>query len=99
MHANIALNEELSVSIFPELRPRGQANLLIVTTINVDHLAFSLVEELGEAVSINPILFGTGRLVDIVIPSIIICGLVNISAFKVVDGHVEIKDQTNCPAA
>ncbi len=87
MHADAALNEELRERVFPNSLLKGQANLMILPTLDAANTAFNLLKSLGEGVSVGPILLGLARPVHIVTPSITVRGLINMSALAVVDAQ------------
>ncbi|HER26484.1 MAG TPA: NADP-dependent malic enzyme, partial [Rhodospirillales bacterium] len=91
MHADAALNEELRERVFPNSILKGQANLMILPTLDTANTAFNLLKSLGEGVSVGPILIGLAKPVHIVTPSITVRGLVNMSAMAVVDAQKQEK--------
>jgi malate dehydrogenase (oxaloacetate-decarboxylating)(NADP+) len=94
MHADSALKPELRERVFPNSRLEGQANLLIMPTLDAANIAFNLVKSMGEGLSVGPILIGCASAAHILTPSVTARGVVNMSAVAVVDaqdhqaGHV-----------
>lgn len=84
MLADVALSEVIRQEVFPNSRLKGQANLLILPTLDAASIAFSLIRALGGGVSIGPILLGAAASAHIATPSTTVRGLVNLSAIAVV---------------
>jgi malate dehydrogenase (oxaloacetate-decarboxylating)(NADP+) len=87
MHADAALVETIRNRLLPESRLRGEANLLIMPTIEAASIAFNLAAVIGNATPIGPFLIGVAKPVHIVTESITVRGLVNMSALAVVDAQ------------
>ncbi|NBC95811.1 MAG: NADP-dependent malic enzyme [Deinococcus-Thermus bacterium] len=88
MHADAALSEEIRRRTYPESRLTGDANLLIMPTLDAANIAFNMVKTLDEAVSIGPILMGVTRPAHIVTPSVTVRGIVNMAALASLDAKV-----------
>ncbi len=87
MHADAALSEGIRERIFPNSRLRGEANLLIMPNVEAANIAQNMVKILGQAVPIGPILIGVAGPIHIMTESVTVRGLVNMSAFAVVDAQ------------
>jgi malate dehydrogenase (oxaloacetate-decarboxylating)(NADP+) len=88
MHGDAALSEEIRLKVFPNSRLRGQANLLIMPTLDAANIAFNLLKTAaGDGVTIGPILLGAARAVHILTPSATVRRLVNMTALTVVDAN------------
>ena len=87
MHADAALVESIRDRLLPESRLKGEANLLIMPTIEAASIAFNLASVVGNATPIGPFLIGVAKPVHIVTESITVRGLVNMSALAVVDAQ------------
>ena len=90
MHADAALVETIRNRLLPESRLKGEANLLIMPTIEAASIAFNLAAVIGNATPIGPFLIGVAKPVHIVTESITVRGLVNMSALAVVDAQSRI---------
>jgi malate dehydrogenase (oxaloacetate-decarboxylating)(NADP+) len=88
MHSDSALSEAIRSRIFPDSRLKGQANLLVMPTLDAANIAFNLIKVLGDGLSVGPILLGAAKPAYVVTPSITTRGLVNVSALAVVDAQV-----------
>jgi len=86
MHGDAALSEEIRLRVFPNSRLRGEANLLIMPTLDAANIAFNLLKTAaGDGVTIGPILLGAARTVHILTPSASVRRIVNMTALTVVD--------------
>jgi malate dehydrogenase (oxaloacetate-decarboxylating)(NADP+) len=86
MHGDAALSEEIRLKLFPNSRLRGEANLLIMPTLDAANIAFNLLKTAaGDGVTIGPILLGAARAVHILTPSATVRRIVNMTALTVVD--------------
>jgi malate dehydrogenase (oxaloacetate-decarboxylating)(NADP+) len=86
MHGDAALSEEIRLRLFPNSRLRGQANLLIMPTLDAANISFNLLKTAaGDGVTIGPILLGAARAVHILTPSATVRRIVNMTALTVVD--------------
>lgn len=89
MHGDAAINEQIRQRIFPSSRLKGQANLLILPTLDAANIAFNLLKTITESVSVGPILLGVAKPAHILTPSVTVRGLVNMSALAVVDAAMQ----------
>ena len=59
MHGDAALSEEVRRSAFPHSRLKGEANLLVMPTLDAANIAFNLLKTAaGDGITIGPILLG-----------------------------------------
>ncbi|HJS37164.1 MAG TPA: NADP-dependent malic enzyme, partial [Burkholderiales bacterium] len=88
MHGDAALSEEIRLKAFPSSRFRGQANLLIMPTLDAANISFNLLKTAAaDGVTIGPILLGAARAVHILTPSATVRRIVNMTALAVVDAN------------
>jgi malate dehydrogenase (oxaloacetate-decarboxylating)(NADP+) len=88
MHGDAALSEEIRLKLFPRSRLRGEANLLIMPTLDAANIAFNLLKTAaGGGVTIGPILLGAARAVHILTPSASVRRIVNMTALAVADAN------------
>ena len=88
MHGDAAISEEIRLRVFPRSRLRGEANLLIMPTLDAANIAFNLLKTAaGGGVTIGPILLGAARPVHILTPSASVRRLVNMTALAVADAN------------
>jgi len=88
MHGDAALSEEIRLKVFPRTRLRGEANLLIMPTLDAANISFNLLKTAaGGGVTIGPILLGAARPVHVVTPSATVRRMVNMTALVVADAN------------
>jgi malate dehydrogenase (oxaloacetate-decarboxylating)(NADP+) len=88
MHGDAALSEEIRLRVFPNSRLRGEANLLVMPTLDAANIAFNLLKTAaGDGVTVGPILLGAARAVHILTPSATVRRIVNMTALTVVDAN------------
>jgi malate dehydrogenase (oxaloacetate-decarboxylating)(NADP+) len=88
MHGDAALSEEIRLRVFPRTRLKGEANLLIMPTLDAANISFNLLKTAaGGGVTIGPILLGAARPVHIVTPSATVRRMVNMTALVVADAN------------
>jgi malate dehydrogenase (oxaloacetate-decarboxylating)(NADP+) len=86
MHGDAALSEAVRANAFPNSRLKGEANLLIMPTLDAANIAFNLLKTAaGDGITVGPVLLGAARPVHIVTPSATVRRLVNMTALTVVD--------------
>jgi len=90
MHGDAALSEEVRDAAFPGSRLKGEANLLIMPTLEAANISFNLLKTaVGDGITIGPILLGAAAPVHILTPSATVRRLVNMAALTVVEANVE----------
>jgi malate dehydrogenase (oxaloacetate-decarboxylating)(NADP+) len=88
MHGDAALSEEIRLKVFPRSRLRGEANLLVMPTLDAANISFNLLKTAaGGGVTIGPMLLGAARPVHILTPSASVRRLVNMTALAVADAN------------
>jgi len=86
MHGDAALSEEIRLQVFPNSRYRGEANLLIMPTLDAANISFNLLKVVaGEGITIGPILLGAAKTCHILTPTTTVRRLVNMTALSVVE--------------
>jgi malate dehydrogenase (oxaloacetate-decarboxylating)(NADP+) len=94
MHGDAALSEEVRRSVFPNARLEGDANLLIMPTVDAANIAFNLLKvAVGSGVTLGPILLGVAKPVHILTQSATVRRIVNMSALAVVDCSLQRQTQ------
>jgi len=92
MHGDAALSEELRMQAFPNSTLKGEANLLIMPSLDAANIAFNLLKTAaGDGVTIGPILLGAARTVHILTPTATVRRIVNMTALAVVDANAGAK--------
>ena len=88
MHGDAALSEEIRLKVFPRTRLRGEANLLVMPTLDAANISFNLLKTAsGGGVTIGPMLLGTAKPVHILTPSATVRRIVNMTALAVTDAN------------
>ncbi|HEY1288350.1 MAG TPA: NADP-dependent malic enzyme [Burkholderiales bacterium] len=88
MHGDAALSEVIRLRVFPNSRLRGEANLLIMPTLDAANISFNLLKTAaGGGVTVGPILLGAARPVHILTPSATVRRIVNMTALAVADAN------------
>jgi malate dehydrogenase (oxaloacetate-decarboxylating)(NADP+) len=86
MHGDAALSEPARMLAMPASALRGEANLLIMPTLDAANIAFNLLKQtVGSGITLGPILLGAARPVHILTPTTTARRLVNMTALTVVD--------------
>jgi malate dehydrogenase (oxaloacetate-decarboxylating)(NADP+) len=86
MHGDAALDEGIRMQIFPNSRLKGEANLLMMPTLDAANIAFNLLKTAsGEGVTVGPMLLGAAKPVHILTPTATVRRLVNMAALASVD--------------
>jgi malate dehydrogenase (oxaloacetate-decarboxylating)(NADP+) len=90
MHGDSALSEEVRRQVLPNSRLKGDANLLIMPTIDAANISFNLLKvAAGSGLTLGPMLLGVARPVHILTPSATVRRIVNMTALTVVDAGVD----------
>ncbi len=86
MHGDIAFDANLRARLFPNARLTGQANLLIMPTLDAANIAFNLLKAAtGDGITVGPILLGAVRPAHILTPSATVRRILNMTALSVVE--------------
>ena len=88
MHGDAAISKDIRVKVFPRTRLRGEANLLVMPTLDAANISFNLLKTAaGGGVTIGPMLLGAARPVHILTPSASVRRIVNMTALAVADAN------------
>jgi malate dehydrogenase (oxaloacetate-decarboxylating)(NADP+) len=91
MHGDAALSEEVRQQAFPNSRLKGEANLLVMPTLDAANISFNLLKTVGGyGITVGPILLGAAKPVHILTPTATVRRIINMTALAVVDtqeGH------------
>jgi malate dehydrogenase (oxaloacetate-decarboxylating)(NADP+) len=86
MHGDAALSEEIRRQVFPNSKLKGQANLLIMPTLDAANIAFNLLKTAaGDGLTVGPLLLGAARPVHILTPTATVRRIVNVTALLSVE--------------
>ena len=90
MQGDAALSDEIRRTVFPNSRLKGDANLLIMPTLDAANISFNLLKvAAGSGLTLGPILLGVAKPVHILTASATVRRIVNMSALAVVDATVD----------
>jgi malate dehydrogenase (oxaloacetate-decarboxylating)(NADP+) len=94
MHGDSALSTAVRNAVLPNSRLKGDANLLIMPTLDAANISFNLLKiAAGSGLTLGPILLGVARPAHILTPSATVRRIVNMTALTVVDASVEKQRQ------
>ncbi len=92
MHGDAALSSDVRNAAFPGTQLKGDANLLIMPTLDAANIAFNLLKTAaGGGITIGPILLGSAMPVHIVTPTATVRRIINMTALAVVDAQATRK--------
>ncbi|MDQ6917449.1 MAG: NADP-dependent malic enzyme [Pseudomonadota bacterium] len=90
MQGDAALSDEVRKAVFPNSRLKGDANLLIMPSLDAANISFNLLKvAAGSGLTLGPILLGVAKPVHILTASATVRRIVNMSALAVVDASVD----------
>jgi malate dehydrogenase (oxaloacetate-decarboxylating)(NADP+) len=88
MHGDAALSEDVRMAAFPNSRLKGEANLLIMPTLDAANISFNLLKTIGgSGITVGPILLGAAKPVHILTPTATVRRIINMTALAVVDAQ------------
>ena len=88
MHGDAALIEEVRLNAFPNSRLRGDANLLVMPTLDAANISFNLLKVTGgSGITVGPILLGCAKAAHILTPTSTVRRIINMTALAVVDAQ------------
>lgn len=86
MHGDAALSEDVRHTFLPDSTLKGDANLLVLPTLDAANILFNVLKIVGgQGVTVGPILLGAARPVHILTPSATVRRIVNMTALAVAD--------------
>ncbi|MET4804913.1 NADP-dependent malic enzyme [Limibacillus sp. MBR-115] len=95
MHADAALSESLRERMFPNSRLSGEANLLMMPTLDAANISFNLMKALGDGLPVGPILLGPRKPAHILTPSVTARGILNMTAVASVDAQAQLERRSS----
>jgi malate dehydrogenase (oxaloacetate-decarboxylating)(NADP+) len=94
MHGDAAISEEIRTKQFPNSRLKGEANLLVMPTLDAANISFNLLKTAaGDGITVGPILLGAAKPVHIITLSATVRRIVNMTALTVVDAGAQRGEQ------
>jgi malate dehydrogenase (oxaloacetate-decarboxylating)(NADP+) len=90
MHGDAALSDQVRRQVLPNSRLKGDANLLIMPTLDAANISFNLLKvAAGSGLTLGPMLLGVAKPVHVLTPSATVRRIVNMTALTVVDAGVD----------
>jgi malate dehydrogenase (oxaloacetate-decarboxylating)(NADP+) len=89
MHLDTAVMPEIVATSYPHSRIKGDANVLIFPDLNSGNIGYKLVQHLGRADVIGPILMGMRRPVNVLQHGSTVSEVVNTTAITVVAAEMQ----------
>lgn len=89
MHADAAFSDAIRQRVLPNSQFKGEANLLIMPTLDAANISYNLLKSVTDSVAIGPILLGTARTAHIVTPSASVRRIMNMTAISVVEAQAK----------
>ena len=90
MHGDAAISEEVRQVAFPGSRLKGEANLLIMPTLDAANISFNLLKTAsGDGITIGPILLGAAKPAHVLTPTATVRRIINMTAVAVVDAQAQ----------
>jgi malate dehydrogenase (oxaloacetate-decarboxylating)(NADP+) len=88
MHGDVALDGKMRQALMPHSTLTGDANLLVLPTIDAANIAYNLLKTAaGGGIAIGPVLLGAAQPVHILTPSTTVRRIVNMTALTVADAN------------
>jgi malate dehydrogenase (oxaloacetate-decarboxylating)(NADP+) len=92
MHGDTALSDDIRRQVFPNSTLKGQANLLIMPTLDAANIAFNLIKtSAGDGLTVGPMLLGAARPVHILTPTATVRRIVNVTALLSVEAQQQAR--------
>jgi len=86
MHGDAALNEVIRQRTHPDSKLKGEANLLIMPSVEAANISYNLLKMVsGDGITVGPILLGAKKATHIVTPTVTVRRIVNMTALAAVD--------------
>ena len=87
MHTDAALDQEIRDLLVPDSPLSGQANLLVMPSLDAANIAFHAVRMLSNSVAVGPMLIGMAQPAHVLTQSISTRGIMNMTALAVAEAQ------------
>src|ERR1700758_1214256 len=87
MQGDTALSEVTRKRVLPDPGLHGEANILMMPTLDAANIAHQMVKVLTDAIPVGPILIGPARPAHILTPSVTARGILNMTAVAAVEAQ------------
>ena len=86
MHGDAALNEIIRQRTHPDSKLKGEANLLIMPSVEAANISYNLLKMVSsDGITVGPILLGAKKAAHIVTPTVTVRRIINMTALAAVD--------------
>ena len=89
MQADTALSQVIRDRVMPHSSLKGEANVLIMPTLEAANIAFQMVKVIADALPVGPILIGAAMPAHVLTPSVTARGIVNMTAIAVAEAQAQ----------
>jgi malate dehydrogenase (oxaloacetate-decarboxylating)(NADP+) len=89
MQADSALSQDMRDRVLPSSRLRGEANVLVMPSLDAANIAYQMTKMMADALPVGPILIGASLPVHILTASVTSRGIVNMTAVAVAEAQAE----------
>jgi malate dehydrogenase (oxaloacetate-decarboxylating)(NADP+) len=87
MQADVALSKQTMDSLFPFCRLGDAANVLVFPSLSAGNASYKVLQALGGASAVGPILLGVARPVTVLQAQAPVADIVNMTAFTVLEAQ------------
>ena len=87
MQADTALSQVVRDRVMPNSSLKGEANILVMPTVEAANISYQLAKVMSDALSIGPILIGAAQPAHILTPTTTARGILNMTAIAVVEAQ------------
>ena len=87
MQGDTALSAAARRLVLPQSRLEGEANILIMPTLDAANIAYQMIKSLADALPVGPILIGPARTAHILTPGVTARGVLNMTAVAAVEAQ------------
>lgn len=87
MQGDTALSAAARKMVLPHSNLEGEANIMIMPTLDTANVAYQMIKSLADALPVGPILIGPARPAHILTPSVTARGILNMTAVAVVEAQ------------
>jgi malate dehydrogenase (oxaloacetate-decarboxylating)(NADP+) len=95
MQANVAFDAEITERQYPFSAIKGDANVLIFPDLDAGNIAYKLLNKLGGAEAVGPILMGVKKPVHVLQRGDDVNDIVNLAAVAVVDAQQAMEQEVH----
>jgi malate dehydrogenase (oxaloacetate-decarboxylating)(NADP+) len=87
MQGDTALSAAARRMVLPHSKLEGEANIMIMPTLDTANVAYQMIKSLADALPVGPILIGPARPAHILTPSVTARGILNMTAVAAVEAQ------------